>query len=111
VAICLPGNPVAHLAVFHLLVRPVLGKLAGATNPWPVFYEAPLLASLPGKPNPRHTFWPAVHGPDGLRPLRFLSSGDVLALAGVNAMISLEADAPPFIVGTRVPFLPLHPAL
>jgi molybdopterin molybdotransferase len=107
VAICLPGNPLAHLAVFHLLVRPALRKLAGAADLQTEFHRSPLAHAIPGHPNSRATFWPATHRPDGLHPLRFLSSGDLLAVAGVNAMIALEPEAPLPAVGETIPFLSL----
>lgn len=110
-AICLPGNPVAHLVVFHLLVLPVLRKFVGVQNPAPVFYHGLLLADLPGRPHARPTFWPATYGPEGLCPLRFLSSGDLLALAGVNALLALPADQPLPKAGASVSYLPLHPYL
>jgi molybdopterin molybdotransferase len=110
-AICLPGNPVAHLTVFLLLVRPALAKLAGSANPCPTFFHAPLLQIMPDKPNSRHTFWPAMHRPEGLRPLRFSSSGDLLAMGGINAMISLEADTALPMVGSLVSFLSLRASI
>jgi molybdopterin molybdotransferase len=107
IALCLPGNPVAHLVVFHLLVRPVLRKFAGATDPTPRSWSGRLLAIPAGKPDPRHTFWPASCGPEGVRPARFLTSGDGMSLAGVNALISLQPGAAPPLPGTEVSYLPL----
>lgn len=107
-AICLPGNPLAHLVVFHLLVRPALSKLSGATIFGNAFHSARLAQCLTGKANSRHTFWPAVLLPDGLHPLRFLTSGDVLSLVGANALISLEPGAPLPGTGENVSFLPLN---
>jgi hypothetical protein len=46
--------------------------------------------------------------PDGLHPLRFLTSGDVLSLVGANALISLEPGAPLPDTGENVCFLPLN---
>lgn len=112
VAFCLAGNPVAHLVAFHLMVRPVLHALAGGREPMPRLAEGTLVAPLPNERNGRHTFWPAVMSWEGegaaLRPLRFSSSGDLLGLVGVSALLSLPPDQAPPGPGSRVAFLPLH---
>lgn len=111
VAFCLAGNPVAHLVAFHLMVRPVLHALAGGCDPMPRLAEGTLATALPEGRNARHTFWPAVMSWEAgpvLRPLRFSSSGDLLGMAGVNALLSLPPDQAPPGIGSRVAFLPLH---
>ncbi len=112
VAFCLAGNPVAHLVAFHLMVRPVLRALADCRDPMPCLAEGILAAALPNERNGRHTFWPAVmsweeKGP-ALRPLRFSSSGDLLGVVGINALLSLPPNQTPPAAGSRVAFLPLH---
>lgn len=107
IAICIPGNPVSHLAIFYLIVQPILRKLAGAKNPTPLFDRARLCAEFRGKSNPRHTFWPAIKDAGGIHPLRFLSSGDMLSLAGVNAFISLPPNTALPSAGSEISFLSL----
>jgi molybdopterin molybdotransferase len=47
----LPGNPLSSAATFLLFVAPVLGALAGSTEPSPRFALARLAKEITGKPN------------------------------------------------------------
>ncbi len=91
-AFVLPGNPVSHWVVFHLLITPLLDLLqTGARTP---------RAMLPGNlapyaklppPDPRPTYWPCrtaiVNGIHQLTPLLIASSGDSAGLVGANALL------------------------
>jgi molybdopterin molybdotransferase len=112
-AIALPGNPVSHLVALHLFVLPLLlaleGALPGPTRLQRAVLEKPVARDVPK----RDTFWPSVvqwSGEDWrLTPCRFLSSGDLLGIAGTNALLLLRAGAPPPHLEDRVFFLSLAP--
>jgi molybdopterin molybdotransferase len=98
-AFVLPGNPVAHLVTLHTAVRLAFDRLAGAGGSWPLVRVR--LAAVPDhRPNGRETLCPArleikADGSGKLvaRGLPWQSSGDVTGLAGVNALLRLEAGA------------------
>jgi molybdopterin molybdotransferase len=97
-AFVIPGNPVSHFVLFHVAIRAVLEALEAAPESWP---EITILLTepVPGRANPRTTFWPAVVSIEGgqlvARPLRWQSSGDLTGLAGVNALIHIPGNSPP----------------
>jgi molybdopterin molybdotransferase len=89
----LPGNPLSHFAAFHVFVAPVIRRMRGL--PTAAFPRVRLGAGAPLAPSARETFWPAQLGSAGVRPLPWLDSGDLAALAGVNALIRLPAGQVP----------------
>lgn len=104
-AFVIPGNPVSHFVCFQLAVRLALELLGGISASWDeVELELDGGASL--KSDVRDTWWPArlVIRDGALRvaPLRWATSGDTFSLAGVNALIRIDAGSAP---GTRVPVL------
>jgi molybdopterin molybdotransferase len=112
-AFALPGNPLSHLVVLRLLVVPLLQACAGGKNVEPQLLRGILDGSLPDEPVGRETFWPAKaalrSGNVHLRPGRFLSSGDLIGVAGMNTLIHLPAEKPVPAVNDPVYFLPLAP--
>jgi molybdopterin molybdotransferase len=98
VAFVIPGNPVSHFVLFHVAIRAALEALEGAVESWPEMTVA-LTEPIPGRANPRTTFWPAVVSIAGgelvARPLRWQSSGDLTGLAGANALIRIPGNSPP----------------
>lgn len=90
----LPGNPVSHWVVFSLFIAPLIAHMIGAPAT-PRFHTGKLATEHQFRPDNRHTFWPcrAEPGPGGylLTPLRFVSSGDILCMAGANALLSLPS--------------------
>jgi molybdopterin molybdotransferase len=112
-AIALPGNPVSHLVALHLFVRPLLLALEGATpaEPRPLrgTLRSPSAAPIPK----RDTFWPSVaeiaDGSYQLTPCRFLTSGDLLGVAGANALLVLPTGQPVPQPGDAIFFLSLAP--
>jgi molybdopterin molybdotransferase len=114
-AMALPGNPLSHLAVLHLLVLPLLRACAGWGDCEPKLIRGILDGPLPAEVPSRDTFWPAVvtlhEGDFHLRPGRFLSSGDLIGVAGVNALISLPSGKATPQVREPVHFLTLSPFL
>lgn len=89
----LPGNPVSHFATFHVFVNPVIRRMRG--RPAPAFRRLRLGAGTPLSPNVRETFWPARLDDGVASPRPWLDSGDLAALAGVNALIRLPAGPVP----------------
>lgn len=110
--IALPGNPVSHLVALELFVIPILRGLEGEMSFSPTFLEGvveqPPTTGVPRRP----TFWPATvvvrEGGFHLRASRFLSSGDLIGIAGANALLYLEQDADVPGTGAKVPFIFLN---
>lgn len=114
-AIALPGNPVSHLVALRLFVIPILRALEGEKDTTPGFLQG-VLQQSPATGTPRRpTFWPAsavLHGGAfHLQPCRFLSSGDIIGIAGANALLYLEQDAEVPTAGANAPFLFLDPRI
>jgi len=112
-AFALPGNPLSHLVVLRLLVVPLLQACAGEREVEPQLVRGILSGPLPDEPVGRETFWPAKavlrDGDVHLHPGRFLSSGDLIGIAGMNALIHLPSEKPVPAVNDPVYFLPLAP--
>ena len=111
-AIILPGNPVSHLVCLHLFVIPILRGLEGEKRIEPDFIEG-ILEEAPGLDVPgRATLWPArasvKSGSVHLMPHRFLSSGDLIGIAGVDALIFFPKGTAIPSPGAKVLFLPLN---
>ncbi|MDD5201233.1 MAG: molybdopterin molybdotransferase MoeA [Terrimicrobiaceae bacterium] len=91
----IPGNPVSHFVCFHLFIARALDKLAGREPASE--QDAELASPIPGKPNRRVTYWPAIQSRDGthcrVSPVPWNSSGHLASLLGVNALIRLDAEA------------------
>ncbi|MDP1579939.1 MAG: molybdopterin molybdotransferase MoeA [Candidatus Didemnitutus sp.] len=103
----LPGNPVAHYVTFQVFIARALARLAGRAGP--AECTAPLAAGCTPTADARETFWPArfVAGPAGreVELLRWIDSGDVGALAGVDALVRIPAGLVPQ-EGDRVAYVP-----
>jgi len=112
-AIALPGNPVSHLVALNLFVLPLLLALEGAPPGGPRLRRGVLDGAVSRIVPKRDTFWPAVlrweDGQARLRPCRFLSSGDLLGIAGANALVLLRAGAAVPAPGDAIFFLSLAP--
>jgi len=112
-AIALPGNPVSHLVALHLFVVPLLLALEGATQAEPPLLRGTLQAGLAAPVPKRDTFWPSVaeisDGSYRLTPCRFLTSGDLLGVAGANALLVLPTGRPIPRPGEAIFFLSLTP--
>jgi molybdopterin molybdotransferase len=91
----LPGNPVSHFATFHVFIARAIRRMRGLPPaPW---LRVPLKAGAPLIATPRETFWPAQLSADGVRARPWLDSGDLVALAGINALIRLPGNRAPRI--------------
>jgi molybdopterin molybdotransferase len=91
----LPGNPVSHFAAFHVFVSRAIRRMRGL--PVAAFPRMRLGAGAPLSASARETFWPARLGPATVCARPWLDSGDLAALAGVNALIRLPAGHVPAI--------------
>jgi molybdopterin molybdotransferase len=89
----LPGNPVSHFAAFHVFVARALRRMRGL--PTAAFPRIRLGAGAALSPSARETFWPARLDQAVVCPRPWLDSGDLAALAGVNALIRLPAGQAP----------------
>lgn len=85
----LPGNPLSHFVCLHLFVDVALAAMRGDAME-PVVWRGPVTTEVKG--NPRETWWPAVEERQGLRPLRWASSGDLTALAAANVLVRVPAS-------------------
>ena len=99
----LPGNPVSVLATAHLVLLPVLRRLVGlpAGGAWE---RRPL--EIPwehrGK---RQLFLPARRSAQGVTPLRWNGSGDLIMAAAGDCLIDL-APGQSWVAGDEVGVLP-----
>jgi len=104
----LPGNPVSVIATAHLILGPVLGRLHGGWEPG--WVELPLARPFAHRGR-RRLFLPArLHG-QGVAPVDWNGSGDLLAAAHGDGLIDAApgtdldgGDAIRFLpyVGTRI---------
>jgi molybdopterin molybdotransferase len=112
-AVALPGNPVSHLVAMHLFVLPLLLALEGAPPACSRLQCARLDGTIVAPVPKRDTFWPSIvqWSDDGwrLNPCRFLSSGDLLGIAGANALLLLRAGTTVPKPGEEIFFLSLAP--
>lgn len=103
----LPGNPVAHFVTFHVFVTRLLARLGGRVAA--PEEEAELAEGFAPTADARETFWPARLVGDGasrrLALLRWIDSGDVAALAGVDALVRIPGGQMPR-AGDRVVCVP-----
>lgn len=89
----LPGNPVSHFAAFHVFVSRAIRRMRGL--PSAAFPRMRLEAGAPLSASARETFWPARLGGAGVSAHAWLDSGDLAALAGVNALVRVPAGQAP----------------
>jgi molybdopterin molybdotransferase len=112
-AVALPGNPVSHLVALHLFVLPLLLALEGAAETEPRLVRGILAENLTADAPRRDTFWPAsmtiTDGVGHVAPRRFLSSSDLLGIAGANALLNLPAGQAVPKKGDEIFFLSLAP--
>jgi molybdopterin molybdotransferase len=100
----LPGNPVSSYCCFELFVRPAIRSLSGHPIGGPTWDEAELAEDFQHRSD-RPTFHPAVRTGATVRPVAWLGSPDLRALAGSNALIQLPPGSHIFPAGSRLPVL------
>ncbi len=98
----LPGNPVSVLVTAHLFLLPALARFWGDTTPpW----STQRLATDWKHTGRRHLFLPAALGDDGVTPVAWNGSGDLLAAAAADGLLDLPVGSD-LSAGDRVRFLP-----
>jgi molybdopterin molybdotransferase len=109
VAFVLPGNPLSHLAVLNCVVRVAFERMAGIEPELRVL-NARLRVGIGVGGDGRDTLWPGRVEYEGgeavVRALRWMSSGDITGMAGLNAFI--RCNAPVLDMGAVVPCILLH---
>lgn len=101
----LPGNPVSSYCCFELFVRPALRALAGLGRSGPSWSEGELADDFSHRSD-RPTYHPAARlGGRRVRPVAWLGSPDLRALAGADALVLLPPGTHSFPAGTRVSVL------
>jgi molybdopterin molybdotransferase len=95
VVFCLPGNPASSFVTFELFVRPLLERLAGATQVWPTPIDSPAAAPLQAPPERDLLQLASFTTPEGggkseTAPVRWSGSGDLVAIARANALVHLR---------------------
>ena len=111
----LPGNPASALVTFELFVRPALRALAGLEGDGRVGAWVRLARSQE-KPSELTVYLrvrlagpPGTPGVPWAEPLRTQQSGDLMSLAGADALAILPAGRERFRRGTAVRALLLRP--
>jgi len=89
----LPGNPVSHFAAFHVFVSRAIRQMRGL--PAAAFSRVRLGTGAALAASARETFWPAHLGMATVSARPWLDSGDLAALAGVNALVRVPAGRAP----------------
>jgi len=89
----LPGNPLSHFVCFHLFVKRVLMRLAGA-EPTPLV-RATLAPRAELRPDPRETWWPCIWADEGAKrrvlPLPWRDSSDLTVLGAAEGLLRVPA--------------------
>jgi len=96
----LPGNPLSHFVCLHVFVDAAVAAMRGGAAE-PVIWRGVVKDAVPG--NPRETWWPGVEERDGLRPLRWASSGDLTALAAADVLVRVPVSG--LAVGAEAGFI------
>jgi molybdopterin molybdotransferase len=107
----LPGNPVAALLSFHLLVRPAVARLAGSREVTPLFFPAMLETELRKKAGRAEFVRATLRSEGGVlwaAPLSGRDSHMMGALANATALIHCPLDAEFLPKGATVPIIPLR---
>ena len=103
-----PGNPVSSVVSFHMLFRPAVLAMMGRSDCLPVWLEARAAGDFPKK-SPYLTFAPGVLSSDlNVRPARYLGSGDIMSLAGANALVSVPEGQEGVKAGEKVRVYPIR---
>jgi len=107
----LPGNPVASLVSFHLLVRPAIARLMGLIDVLPLRITATLGSEL-RKKHGRTEFVRAVLASEAqqwiVKPLRAQDSNMMSGLAQATALIVFPLEAEYLAAGGVVEVIPLY---
>lgn len=94
----LPGNPGSAIVAFELLIRPALAVMQGNPAASVEFLRAALRGTI-GSTGGRRSFHPAraeldADGEWRVTPLSWGGSGDMLGMAGANALVMRSPQSP-----------------
>jgi molybdopterin molybdotransferase len=110
-AVGLSGTPVACLAAFHLLARPLLLRLAGRRRVVRPVLEVMLAGGFPRATDQMRALWARVEPQERGRPMAEVlprdPMGDMASLLGANALVLVPPGTPPLPPGSRVTALAL----
>jgi len=104
----LPGNPVSAQVTFDIFVRAALLRLQGAETVSRPVLDVELSAPLKNRSGRRNHIPARVGSEQGrlvARPIASQGSADIVAHAGANALLILEAERTQAAAGERVPAL------
>lgn len=88
----LSGNPVSSFLQFHLVVKPLLQRLAGCNSLYHKVIKAPLSAGIRRKKSSRQQFIPVSFLPSGYaNPIIFNGSAHLSALNGTDGFAILDS--------------------
>jgi molybdenum cofactor synthesis domain-containing protein len=104
--LALPGNPVSALTTFRLFATVALGRLEGAAEPRPELRPHPARFTWQRR-NPKWVILPGRSFPDGVRPVPYGGSGDLLAYARADCQIVLPPEVEAVRPGDPVATWPL----
>jgi molybdopterin molybdotransferase len=96
----LPGNPLSHFVCLQVFVDAAVAAMRGGPEE-PVVRRGVLREAVKG--DPRETWWPGVEEKDGLRPLRWASSGDVTSLAAAEVLVRVPGSG--LVAGQEAGFI------
>lgn len=96
----LPGNPLSHFVCLQVFVDAAVAAMRGGAAE-PVVRRGLVLAAVKG--NPRETWWPGAEEREGLRPLRWVSSGDLTALASADVLLRVPGSG--LVAGEEAGFI------
>jgi molybdopterin molybdotransferase len=96
----LPGNPLSHFVCLQIFVDAALATMRGGVVE-PVVRFGLMKEGVKG--NPRETWWPGVEEAEGIRPLRWTSSGDLTALAEADVLVRVLSSG--LVAGEEAGFI------
>lgn len=108
----LPGNPVSALVSFWRFVQPAIGKLSGLKQGWePKFINGRSRCELPGAVKRETYLWGQLNIVDGMPEFDLAtgshSSGNLINLAGTNALAVVPLGKKAIASGDFVQILPI----
>jgi molybdopterin molybdotransferase len=108
----LPGNPVSAMVTFEVFVKPGLRKMLGHATPYPELLAVTLEHAHEHTTGRLEFARARLHRDPAGRLLAQLhslqGSGSLPSMAGVDALVLLDADRECFSAGDTLHALPLH---
>ncbi len=102
----LPGNPVSSFVVFEVMVKSLLYRMAGLEYK-PMLFKGTLSKTLHRKDTERTEFYPVIIEGDIIRPIKYLGSSHLNALADANGLLSISTGTEELKEGEQVDVRPL----